>query len=229
MNLFSKIFGKTPSRDLPPFARAYLEACRNIDPKAPVEKARFVVFDTETTSLDIKEARLLSISAVSCNYNKIEVTSALDCYVAWGDEVRPENIAIHGITKRQSNTGLQPEEVIEVFLDYIKDAVLVAHHIDFDISMVNNVLHKYYPGLKIKNLLLDTAQLAIRLEQPRMSSTATNPKDYTLDALMGRYNIEPLERHTALGDAYSTAELLIRLLPKLRKRGLKKLGDLMSS
>ncbi|MBL6446628.1 3'-5' exonuclease [Fulvivirga sp. 29W222] len=227
MNLLSKIFGNNSGKDLPAFARSYLDSCRNIDQSSLLENIRFVVFDTETTSLDAKTARLLSISAVSCTHNKIEVSSALDCYVAWADESRPENIAIHGITKRQSNAGLQPEEVIEVFLNYIKGAVLVAQHIDFDVAIVNKVLHKYYPGLKIKNYLLDTAQLAIRLEQPRMSSAGINPKDYTLDALLDRYGIEPLERHTALGDAYSTAELLIRLLPKLRKRGLKKLGDFL--
>lgn len=229
MKFLSKIFGNSSAKSLPAFARSYLDACQGLDQKEFIENVKFIVFDTETTSLDTKEARLLSVSAVSCTYNKIEVSSALDCFVAWGDKMKPENIAIHGITKRQSASGLQPEEVIETFLDYIKGAVLVAHHIDFDVAMLNGVLQKYYPGLKLKNFMLDTARLAIRLEQPRMNNAGINPKDYTLDALLDRYGIEPLERHTALGDAYSTAELLIKLLPKLRKRGLKRLGDFLNS
>lgn len=211
---------------LPEFAQAYLSSCEPIKGASLIDQLRFVVFDTETTSLDMDKARLLSLGAVSCVHDQVNVGTALDCYVSWGTGTRPENVEIHGITQRRSDTGMEPEEVIAAFLNYIQGAVLVAHHVDFDEAVINAILHKYHNGLKLVNPKLDTAKLAMRLEHSRFDKSTVNPKNYSLDALMERYDIDPLERHSALGDAYSTALLLMKLLYKLRKRGVQKLKQL---
>ncbi|TRX50880.1 3'-5' exonuclease [Fulvivirga sp. M361] len=226
MGFLSGWFQGDRQKDLPGFALEYLSSCDQVKRSASLEGLRFVVFDTETTSLNVKEARLLSLGAVSCTSHQINIETALDCYVSWEESSRPENVEIHGITKRQSDKGMTPEQLIETFLEYIKGAVLVAHHIDFDVAMVNAVLDKYYKGLSLANPKLDTAQLAIRLEHSRFDRSNVNRKDYTLDALMERFQVTPLERHSALGDAYSTALLLMRLLYRLRKRGIDRLDKL---
>ena len=226
MGFLQNLFKKTRPEDLPDFFTTYLDSVSEIGNKTHIRDLKFAVFDTETTSLD-KDARLLSIGAVKCASNQLDVKDALDCYVSWADHSeKPQNVEIHGITNRQSAAGVSPEEAIKLFIKFITGAVLVAQHVDFDVAVVNGILKKYYTGTELKNSVLDTAQLAIRLEQSRFDRSTVDRKQYTLDALMQRFRIQPLERHSAIGDAYVTAVLLMKLLAKLEKRGLKTLGDL---
>jgi len=79
---------------------------------------------------------------------------------------------------------------------------------------------------QLKNKYLDTAKLAIRVEHLHPTQLL-KPSDYTLDALCNRYKIPMHDRHTAAGDALLTSLLSLKLLSKLKKRGVKTLGDLL--
>lgn len=226
MSFLKKLFRKPRAERLPAFFNTYLDSIEKIDNRTAIKDLEFVVFDTETTSLG-EDARLLSIGAVKCTTDQLHVSDILDYNVSWGENVeKPENVEIHGITNRQSKTGVSPEEAVKQFVGFIEGIVLVAQHVDFDVAMVNGVLKKYFQGAQLKSTTLDTAELAIRLEQSRFDRSIVDRKQYTLDALMQRYKIQPVERHSAIGDAYCTAVLLMKLLAKLEKRGLKTLRDL---
>ncbi|MEM8568760.1 MAG: 3'-5' exonuclease [Bacteroidota bacterium] len=226
MNILQSLFRKSHPEDLPDFFNSYLDSLEKINNQTLIKELEFVVFDTETTSLE-KDARVLSIGAVKCSASQLIVADLLDCYISWDEKSeKPENVEIHGITNRQSDTGVSPTEAIKQFTGFIEGTVLVAQHVDFDAAVVNNIFKMYFSGAQLQSVTLDTAQLAIRLEQSRFDRSTVDRKEYTLDALLNKYTIRPLERHSALGDAYCTAILLMKLLAKLEKRGLKTLGDL---
>ena len=226
MSFLKKLFRKSRPEGLPDFFNAYLDSIEKIDNRTAIKDLEFVVFDTETTSLE-KDAKLLSLGAIKCTKSQLHVNNILDCYISWTEDAeKPENVEIHGITNRQSKAGVSAEEAVERFIKFIKGAVLVAQHIDFDVAVVNSVLKKYFKAAQLKSTTLDTAKLAIRLEQSRFDRSTVDRKQYTLDALMQRYKIQPVERHSAIGDAYCTAVLLMKLLACLERRGLKTLGDL---
>ena len=105
---------------------------------------RYVVFDCETTGLNYKKDRILSIGAVGILNNRVEINDFIEVFVKQ-DIFNPETVAIHGILKEG------PEKVVEVealirFLDFIKDATLVGHHVSFDIEMINQALNRMNLG-----------------------------------------------------------------------------------
>lgn len=215
-----------PKKDWPEFIKSYLDSFQALKKNSPLDSLRFVCFDSESTSLDPSSARLLSLAAVSISSKGIDVQSSLNCFIHWEGEEKPENVEIHGVTNQQSKHGIPPEDVIKIFLSYIEGSVLIAHNISFDKAMFEAIFKKYFGPLKLKNPLLDTARMAIRLELAPMERDNYNSDDYTLDALFDRYNILPLERHSALGDAYSTALLFMKLKEKLKVRGITRLSQL---
>ncbi len=215
-----------PRQEWPEFIERYLQSCQAIKKNGSLDELKFVCFDSESTLLNPSTARLLSLAAVSLTKKGIDVKSSLDCFVQWAGDEKPENVEIHGVTNQQSKEGMAPEEVIKLFLEYIEGAVLVAHNISFDRALFEAIFRKYYGALKLRNPLLDTAKMALRLELAPMDRNNYNSDDYTLDALFNRYNIQPLERHSALGDAYSTALLFMKLKEKLKLRGIVKLNQL---
>ncbi len=170
------------------------------------EKERFVVFDCETTGLE-KSDVLLSIGAVAVVENRILVSDHFECFVAQ-ENYRPNQIAVHGILKAGESTKIPEQEAIQKFLVYIKNATLVGHHIAFDIGMINNALKKM--GLpKLKNKSLDTDALFQKYKH------LASEQHTSLDKLCEHFQIPKSDRHTAIGDAFLTARVYLKLKAKI--------------
>lgn len=225
MNL-RNLFRRKQERDFPAYWQAYLSAFdQPYRRKTPVEEVRFVVFDTEATGLDLEKDHVLSIGAVAVKGNEIAISDRLECYVHQNYEPSAETIAVHGILPGHPAQGEAEREAIESFINYIGNAVLVAHHAAFDVGMINKILQREI-GQKLKNKVLDTSYLARRLA---MRPQHARPGTFGLDNLCRLYQIPMSDRHTAGGDAFITAVLLLKLLARLRKRGVNTLGDLLKA
>lgn len=85
----------------------------------------------------------------------------------------------------------------------------------FDVNMINKALHRQ--GLpSLKNKLLDTVVL---YKKSLLRSPLIEKKDhYSLDELADKFNISKKDRHTALGDAYITALLFLKIIKKLKEK-----------
>jgi len=101
------------------------------------------------------------------------------------------------------------QEAIEQFIEFIGNAVLVAHHAAFDIEMINVGLKRMNLP-KLKNKSIDTGILYKKLEGKK-------DNHYNLDVLCETFNIPKHDRHTASGDAFITALLFLKIISKLKK------------
>ena len=105
-----------------------------------------------------------------------------------------------------------------MFLDFIGDSVLVAHHIAFDAAMINQLL-KCFKLPKLKNKLIDTADIyRMQLGKGQLP--------VSLDTLCSELHVPAHDRHTALGDAVITAQIFQKLIAKIRKHQNLNLVDL---
>ncbi|MFK5971953.1 MAG: 3'-5' exonuclease [Flavobacteriaceae bacterium] len=179
-----------------------------------VSKVRFVVLDTETTGFDYGEDRILSIGALSLLNNSILVNDIFDVYLSQEKHTK-ESIKVHGILKEGSKARISEVEALEQFLGYLGNAIIVAHHAMFDIQMINKALGRN--GLpKLKNRYLDTSTL---YKKTRIRSNLLQQQEiYTLDELADKFDITKKDRHTALGDAYITAIVFLRILNRLKEK-----------
>lgn len=187
--------------------------------KNNLDTTRFVVFDTETTGLNIKEDRILSIGAISITGNTIDIANCFEVYIKQ-DLFNAETVEIHGILKKGTIEKIQETEAIKQFLIYIKDAVLVAHHTAFDIAMINACL-KRMELPRLKNKTLDTGYLFKKTKHCKDIN-----KHYGLDELTELFSIKKHDRHTASGDAYITGLLFMKILSSLKKDKNIRLKDL---
>ncbi|WP_273272901.1 PolC-type DNA polymerase III [Maribacter polysiphoniae] len=213
--MFKDIF----NRHKPEFWKDYTSHFKNEQPQE-LAAVRFVVFDTETTGLDIVEDRILSIGAISIVDLRIDVGDSLETYVKQ-DVFNIGTVGIHGILKEGSIHKLSETVAIKGFLDYVENAVLVAHHAAFDIAMINAGLARM--GLpKLKNKVLDTGVLF------KKTSLCEKKHDhYSLDRLCAVFNLKKHDRHTASGDALLTALIFLKVVSHLSKKRKPNLGDLL--
>ncbi|MGB5265531.1 MAG: exonuclease domain-containing protein [Polyangiales bacterium] len=230
-NLFSNGPLPATASDWPGALRDYMAKKRRPPRSTPLAEIRFVVFDSETSGLDLAKNRLLSIAGVAMAGPEVQLDDAFEAIVAQVDVGGANAAVIHGLVSNDLAGGLPEDEAAARFLSFAGDAVLVAHHAAFDIQMLRKAIAAHR-GATVWNPTIDTARLAERVEVGPMSSsraTGTNQSAaYRLDSLVERYGIDVPERHTAAGDALATALLFQRLLKKAERRGIHTLGDLLS-
>jgi len=128
-------------KNFPIFWKEYSKKFKQKQPNS-LENTRFVIFDTETTGLDIISDRILSIGAIGIFNHNIDVADSLEIYLKQ-DQFKAETVEIHGILKEGKLTKLSEAEAMEYFIAYIENAVLVAHHTAFDIEMINAALKRW--------------------------------------------------------------------------------------
>lgn len=199
-------------KDYPKFWVDYIKRFENKN-KTPIENTRFIAFDTETTGFDKKLDRVLSIGAVSILNKTIQVNASFECYIKQ-DVFKAETVKIHGIMKNDAFKKIEELEAIKLFLDYIKNDILIAHHAIFDFNMVNQMLLRH--GLeKLKNKFIDTGHL---YKKSKHIIYQDNLKHYTLDQLCEELNVPKVDRHTASGDALITAIVFLKISSRLKKK-----------
>ena len=204
-------------RTLPAFWKEYEDSFTEGLPET-VAEANFVVLDTETTGFDLKKDRILSIGALRIKDGTIKAKEAFEVFLNQ-TTFDSKTVEIHGILKKGKVTQISEVEGLKILLNLLKNGVLVAHHVRFDVGMINEALKRN--GLpKLLNKELDTAVL-FNKSLPR--SKRKTEGHYSLDELCDHFNIPKTDRHTALGDAYITAIAFLRILEKIKPATLEKL------
>ncbi len=205
----------------------YLDAIANIDMQLPLEGVRFVVLDTETSGLNPWKDQLLSIGAVAITNLEIVIADSFEAVVRQdSQEALRESISIHGLRPKDLQKGRSIEEVLSCWLQYVRNSVLVGQHVAFDQGIISAHLKRLW-GIRLYNPGVDTAQLAMRIEHPSRGAEEIPRERYSLDKLAERYHLRPEERHTAIGDAFLTAQLFLILVRQLQSRGVRTLRDLL--
>ncbi|MBE5749303.1 MAG: hypothetical protein E7346_00370 [Clostridiales bacterium] len=159
----------------------------------------YVVFDLETTGLDVMNNGITEIGAVKIVGGKI--TEQFTTLVKPDYRITEENVAITGITEEMVKDSPRIGAVIPDFLHFIDGAILVAHNADFDTKFL-----KRFAGAEeyeVKNKVVDSLEVA-RGILPQL-------RRHDLHTIADHFGIV-FHHHRALSDAYATAEAFIELM-----------------
>jgi DNA polymerase-3 subunit epsilon len=217
--------GKKKKKRWPDYYRRYYDrTLQKVPLRTSLDELRIIVLDTETTGFDYTQDRILSIGAVELRGLSILTQKQLNCFVHQPAALHNrEAIAVHGILPSSHPDSYTEEEAMQRLLAYLDRDLIVAHHANFDRQMIDATLDRLGAG-PLRNPIVDTVNLAKRVMPP----THYVPEErYSLDQLAEQYRIELQDRHTALGDAYITALLFLKLVTKLKGKGQFTLGDLL--
>jgi DNA polymerase III subunit epsilon len=189
----------------------------------PVSEVRFVVLDTETTGLDPRRDRLITIGALAVRDGEILLDETFEVLlkVAYNSS----SVTVHGITRDEAWDGMHEPDALQLFLEFLRDGVIVGHHIGHDIQSINAACERHF-SLQLSNRSLDTMDLTLHLIDAGAFHNREIPEGFTLDALCEMFDIAPHDRHTAGGDAFLTARIFLRLLRAAAAVGRTDLGSL---
>ena len=163
-----------------------------------------IVLDTETTGISVKEGhRIVEIGCIELD-NLIPTKNKFHSYLNPERKVSDKAFEIHGYTDEFLSKQKKFSEIMDEFLEFIKDKRLIIHNAEFDVSHLNNEL-KILGKKAIENDITDTLILA----RDKFPGSPSN-----LDALCKRYRIDNSRRtkHTALIDCDLLAKVYINLI-----------------
>ncbi len=182
----------------------------------PLSELTYTVFDTETTGLNPAGGdEIIQIGAVRIVNGKVLRSEYFDQLVDPRRLIPPAGIQIHGITPDMVRGQPTIGEVLPAFHSFCADTVLVAHNAAFDMRCLE--LKEKQTGLKFDHPVLDTLLLSALVHE--------NQESHRLEAIAERFGLTIIGRHTAIGDAMVTAEILVQLIPLLAEKGVHTLGE----
>ena len=191
--------------------------------RRPLADLVYVVLDVETTGLRPDRGdRVVSLAGVRVRGGEVRRDEVFNSLVNPGRPIPARSSAVHGITDERV-AGMPPlDDVLPMFLRFAGDAVIVGHEVWFDLAFLEPEAKRLgLPAIPSGNGVVDT-RLCSRLIHGSLP-------DHTLDAVAERLGVTIQDRHSALGDALATAEVLVRLLALLRQRGITTLATLLDA
>lgn len=195
-----------------------------ITPDRALTSLRYVVVDTELTSLDRRSNRILSIGAIGMDGPTIRLGEQFYRITNPGVPIPTETILIHGLRPVDIVDGVAPQIAIDDFLRFANGAVLVGHFVSIDLAALTK--DKNGDTDMLAKPAIDTYRIQHWLDVRRNAykgDRGHQMESVDLASLAGRYGIEMREAHQALYDALITAQLWQRLIFELKKEGLQTL------
>jgi DNA polymerase III epsilon subunit family exonuclease len=180
-----------------------------------IDETSYVVFDLETTGAKAPPCRITEIGAY--RVKNFEVTDEFHTLVNPEMPIPPFIATLTGISDDMVKDAPKFCEVVDDFLAFIGDSVLVAHNSRFDMGFLNHEVGRVYSDYRVANPSLCTVQLSRRL--------LPNIENHKLKTVANYFSVDLIHHHRASDDAHATAKIFVNLLKDLCLLGVRDLGD----
>jgi DNA polymerase-3 subunit epsilon len=187
--------------------------------ETPLGQARLVVMDLETSGLDTRRDKVLSIGAVVIEQGAVHMGTQYECTLYRANHKVTESILIHGIPPSEVAEGMGAADALLDFMEFSGKCVFIAFHAGFDQRMLRRGLHEDMRQ-RLEHPFIDIAEMA-----PMLCPNASVGRG-GLDDWQKHFLLNNSQRHNAAADALATAEITLILLSKARVQGITTLEEL---
>jgi DNA polymerase-3 subunit alpha (Gram-positive type) len=185
------------------------------DDSRALDDLSYVVFDLETTGLNIKRDRIIEVGAV-----KVSSGLVIDRFLTFvnpGMKIPQRVTELTGITDDMVKDAPGIGQVLDEFNQFASGCVLVAHNATFDFGFMRQKAARI--GKDFEYTVLDTLAMA-RLMYPDMPS-------HRLNSLAKKMGIPQFRHHRAESDAETASEIFRKMLGIFAREGVVTVSDLM--
>ena len=195
----------------------YPESCYTAEFLRAYNEEEIVVFDTETTGLNVFQDDIIEIAAIRIKGGEV-VGEPLDLYIETDKPILPmlgdkEN-PMYAIYHEKMSTGelLSPSDALQRFLAYVGTSPILAHNANYDYNILDNNLQRYCKDTMQAHEIrcFDSLKL-IRLLAPSLHS-------YKLESLLETFHLAGVNSHQAIDDVKATVSLVRLCAEKAREK-----------
>lgn len=179
------------------------------------EKENIIVFDVESTGVDVTEDEIIQIAAIKLNKNG-EVVDKFEKFLKNKKPVK-DSYYVHGFSDEMlQRIGEDKEKVLKEFVEYSKDSIIVGHNVQYDINILCSELERNNLGKPKFKTFYDTLDIYRRFYPGNIN--------YKLENLSKVYDTKHKPSHDAMDDIIATGELLVRAInEKIRETSMERM------
>lgn len=180
------------------------------------EKENVIVFDVESTGVDVTEDEIIQIAAIKLN-KKGEVVDKFEKFLKNKKPVK-DSYYVHGFSDEMlQRIGEDKEKVLKEFVEYSKDSIIVGHNVQYDINILCSELERSNLGKPKFKTFYDTLDIYRRFYPGNIN--------YKLENLSKVYDTKHKPSHDAMDDIIATGELLVRAInEKIRETSMERMA-----
>lgn len=180
------------------------------------EKENIIVFDVESTGVDVTEDEIIQIAAIKLN-KKGEVVDKFEKFLKNKKPVK-DSYYVHGFSDEMlQRIGEDKEKVLKEFVEYSKDSIIVGHNVQYDINILCSELERNNLGKPKFKTFYDTLDIYRRFYPGNIN--------YKLENLSKVYDTKHKPSHDAMDDIIATGELLVRAInEKIRETSMERMA-----
>ena len=195
----------------------YPESCYTAEFLRAYNEEEIVVFDTETTGLDVFNDDIIEIAAIRIKGGEV-VGEPLDLYIETDKPILPmlgdkEN-PMYAIYHEKMSTGelLSPSDALRRFLAYVGTSPILGHNANYDYNILDNNLQRYCNDtMQAHDIHCFDSLKLIRLLAPSLHS-------YKLESLLETFQLAGVNSHQAIDDVKATVSLVRLCAEKAREK-----------
>ena len=195
----------------------YPESCYTAEFLRAYNEEEIVVFDTETTGLDVFNDDIIEIAAIRIKGGEV-VGEPLDLYIETDKPILPmlgdkEN-PMYAIYHEKMSTGelLSPSDALQRFLAYVGTSPILAHNANYDYNILDYNLQRYCKDtMQAHDIRCFDSLKLIRLLAPSLHS-------YKLESLLETFHLAGVNSHQAIDDVKATVSLVRLCAEKTREK-----------
>ena len=174
------------------------------------DDGQLVSIDSETTSLNVKEAELLSIAAVRIDGQRICTRQAFNALITPQHAPEWQNVRVHGLRPCDFSNGLPLQDVLLEFLQFVRGRTLVGYYLQYDIAVLNKYLRPIM-GAALPNRRIEVSG---RYYDWRFAQYPGAYIDLRWETMVRNLGLPTLPRHDAMNDAITAAMMYLALQPR---------------
>jgi DNA polymerase-3 subunit epsilon len=187
------------NKEFPEFWKTYLS-------KFNKKSTRYVILSTESSGLNYSSDVIFSIGAFAVVDDSILISDSFEAILLQYKFLHQNKLSNAFIIESKMKKMGETDAIIAL-VDFIGNAVLVGHHIDDHVEMINAALERLECG-RLRNEALD-----IDIMHQKLNDIIDTK--FSLDELSEIYKIPKSERNSASENAYKTALLFLKLKSRL--------------
>ena len=195
----------------------YPESCYTAEFLRAYNEEEIVVFDTETTGLNVFQDDIIEIAAIRIKGGEV-VGEPLDLYIETdkpilpmlGDKENPMYVIYH--EKMSTGELRSPSDALQRFLAYVGTSPILGHNANYDYNILDNNLQRYCKDtMQVHDIRCFDSLKLIRLLAPSLHS-------YKLESLLETFHLAGVNSHQAIDDVKATVSLVRLCAEKAREK-----------
>lgn len=184
----------------------------------PAPVGEWVALDCETTGLDPRQDKIVSIAALRIVGNRLLTSERLELLVRPGRGMTGDNVRVHRLRESDVAKGLAPEQAMRRLLEFIGSRPLVGYFLEFDVAMLNREIWPML-GVRLPQRKIEVSAMYYDFKNRQLPAAQRGGDiDLRFATLMKDLDLPLRDAHDALNDAVMAGLAFMKLRGLLAAR-----------